>query len=96
MLIFVPVLAGLWPAVRAVVNQHHAAIQDANTVLTKTIEDFEQGRLALSEQLKSIEKIISQVNLEENQVQTTVLEINRIDQAINEKSSRFRDVRIRI
>jgi hypothetical protein len=47
-LIVVPLLAGLWPTVRLVVNQHNKAVAEAATIFDKATVRFEQAQHQLT------------------------------------------------
>ncbi|CAH7039261.1 conserved membrane hypothetical protein [Vibrio chagasii] len=48
MLVFVPILAGLWPAVRLYVNNHNEAVIQATKVLERYTEEFNESRKELN------------------------------------------------
>lgn len=63
MLIFVPILAGLWPAVRLYVNNHNEAVVEATEIMQEHSVSFVKSKDELSVLLSSVEVQSSQVNL---------------------------------
>ena len=60
MLIFVPILGGLWPVVRLYVNNHNDAVIQATKVLKKYSQEFNNSRVSLENTLtKEIEGTIT-------------------------------------
>src|SRR5262249_19956250 len=43
MLLLVPILAGLWPTVRLIVNQHNKHIAEASSTFDRTSKDFSEN-----------------------------------------------------
>lgn len=71
MLIFVPILAGTWPAVRLFVNNHNNAVIKSTTILKTYSENFDESRLNLE---SYVNKNIESVNLENNERVFEVME----------------------
>lgn len=64
MLIFVPILAGTWPAVRLYVNNHNDAVIKSTAILKTYSDNFDESKLNLE---NYVNKNIENVNLENNE-----------------------------
>ncbi len=57
MMLLVPILAGIWPAVRVGINKYNAAITDSKAALDSASERIEYIVLSASDTGKSSEQI---------------------------------------
>jgi len=59
MLLFVPLLAGLWPGVRLMVNQYNKAAEKSTSILTEASERFESLERNLENKIAQLSKLDS-------------------------------------
>ena len=95
LLIFVPVLAGLWSGVRLVANQYNRAVEDATVLMDSAQKDFEQQVRALDTRLVSFINRKTTEASDTNDTETRVLEvteaIQQSAQSVTNAVNRFRD-----
>lgn len=96
MLVFIPILAALWPGVRLVINQHNKAVSDITVVMTRSFDSLIVEEEKLKNLLHNADNISNRKYGTEANENAAVLsdihsEISNAIESMEKEINRFRD-----